>query len=98
MTRNGSKFDWRSIVAGAVVLGAAGLTLLGITQSVQTLQDRVDTLEEVTVNVEMLEQRVARLSRETEKIASIREDILQAICAANVRDHRDVRRCFRALP
>ncbi|SRR6266508_1615465 len=96
MAENGNKLvdRWKTWIVALAVIVPTLFAAFGVRESIQTLQNRVDSLAEKTVQLDAIEARVMRLQREAAQIENIRQDILQAICAANARGHVDIRECF----
>ncbi len=96
MTENGNKLidRWKTWIVALAVIVPTLFAAFGVRESIQTLQNRVDSLTEKTAQLDAIEARVMRLQREAAQIENIRQDILQAICAANARGHVDVHECF----
>jgi multidrug efflux pump subunit AcrA (membrane-fusion protein) len=84
---------WRTVLTGAAVLAATVVSLFSISARVQGVQNRLDFLEQQMHRVDAIETRIDRVQREARALSLLRQDILQAICAANARNGSDLRRC-----
>lgn len=88
------QWPWQAI-AGAVVVAATVIGLLGLNGAVDGLQERVRELEGATHKIEVIQHHIAELRKEANDLARFRDDILQAICAANAHGRADLRQCYR---
>jgi hypothetical protein len=92
MAGNGNH-RWTQPAVAVVVVVVAVFSLLGLNGSITALQARVVGIESDLTKLDEIEERIEDLQREAVELAELRNDILAAVCAANARTPRDLRRC-----